>query len=447
MRITLPNPKRFSKFFESVTGNSLNKNVSGICTDSRQCLNGDLYIAIKGSRADGNDFIYDAKKLGASSVLTDQEISVGNGIQIIKVDDVIESLGKIGKKWREQYNIPIIGITGSNGKTTTKNLTRHLLSNKYNVHSTKGNFNTSVSLPLTLLLIEDKHDISVIEMGANQPGDIKHLAEIAKPTDGLITNVGPAHLEGFGSVSNVLKEKSELFHSLSNGRVFKNVSDELVKSIPSSPNTIEFGCEKDCAFSADYYREEDGNIILIVNTNELNLGSQNIVFAKNVLAASTIANTFGIDWDTIQQQISSFNPTYGRSVITKQNDITVIDDTYNANYTSTLAALENLEQLPSKGRKVFVFGSMAELGDHSEEYHRKVGIKCSELGLSAVFVIGSDTLATINELKNISVCEHFMNKDDLTTRLKIFLKKGDTVLFKGSRSMEIEKIIQEVFKK
>lgn len=447
MRITLPNPKRFSRFFESVTGISLNENVSGICTDSRQCLDDDLYIAIRGERADGNDFIYDAKKLGASAVLTDKEIIIDNGIQVIKVDDVIESLGKIAKKWRDQYNIPIIGITGSNGKTTTKNLTRHLLSAKYNVHSTKGNFNTSVSLPLTLLLIEDQHDISVIEMGANQPGDIKHLADIAKPTDGLITNVGPAHLEGFGSVSNVLKEKSQLFNSITNGRIFKNVSDDLVKSIPTSPNTIEYGCKKDCAYSADYYREEDGNIILIVNTKELNLGSQNIVFAKNVLAASTIANTFGIDWETIQRQISSFNPTYGRSVITKQNDITIIDDTYNANYTSTVAALENLQQLPSKGRKIFVFGSMAELGDHSEEYHRKVGTKCSELGLNAVFVIGSDTLTTINELKNVDVSEHFMNKDDLIERLKKFLKKGDTVLFKGSRSMEIEKIIQEVFKK
>ena len=223
-------------------------------------------------------------------------------------------------------------------------------------------------------------------------------------------------------------------------------TDILVKSIPTSQNTVEYGCEKDCDYSADYYRENDGNIILIINTNELNLGSQNIVFAKNALAAATIANTFGIDWEVIQKQINTFNPTYGRNVVSVLNNITVIDDTYNANYTSTVAALENLQQMPSKGRKVFVFGNMAELGDHSEEYHRKVGYKCSEIGLNAVFAIGSETITTINETKNVDVSKHFMGKDDLAAYLKNYLKKGDTVLFKGSRSMEIEKIIQEVFK-
>lgn len=446
MRITLPNPKKFSKIFEAVTKQALLNNVTGLCTDSRQCLEGDLYIALKGNKVDGNDFIGDAKVLGAITVLTDTNSITSSDIQNVNVENVIETIGKIGSKWRDQFNIPIIGITGSNGKTTTKNLTRHLLSAKYNVHSTKGNLNTSVSLPLSLLLIEDQHEISVIEMGANQPGDIKHLAEVVKPTDGLITNVGPAHLEGFGSIGNVLKEKSELFHALSDGRVFKNVADDLVKSIPTSPNTVEYGCETDCDYSADYYREDDGNIILIINANELNLGSQNIVFAKNALAAVTIANTFGVDWDVIQKQIKSFNPTYGRNVVSVVNNITVIDDTYNANYTSTVAALDNLQQLPSKGRKIFVFGNMAELGEYSEEYHRKVGIKCSEISLNAVFAIGSETITTVSESKNVEVSEHFMSKNDLVLHLKRYLKKGDTVLFKGSRSMEIEKIIQEVFK-
>jgi UDP-N-acetylmuramoyl-tripeptide--D-alanyl-D-alanine ligase len=446
MRITLPNPKRFSKIIESAIGIPLKNSVSGICTDSRQCIEGDLYIAIKGENVDGHDFIEDAKHSGAVAALVDKSISEED-IQLIKVDDAITAIGNVANAWRKQYNIPVIGITGSNGKTTTKELIKHLLDAKYNVHATRGNFNTSIGLPLTLLLLENTHDICVLEMGANKIGDIKTLCEIAEPTDGLITNIGPAHLEGFGSIENIALEKGKLFNHLQEGRAFKNVSDELIIKMDTPSNTIEYGCVSNCDFSTDYFREDDGNVILIINTHEINISSQNIVFAKNVLAAASVANTFGIDWEMIQERINSFSPSYGRSVISVYDKITVIDDTYNANYNSTVAALENLDQLAKNKRKIFVFGDMAELGDYSKEYHQKVGQKCIDLHIDAIFTIGSETVATNITLNENQFKRHFSDKGHLVQELLAFIKKDDFILFKGSRSMEIEKIIQEVFKK
>jgi UDP-N-acetylmuramoyl-tripeptide--D-alanyl-D-alanine ligase len=447
MRITLPNPKRFSKILKSVTNIPLNQLVTGICTDSRQCLPGDLYIAIKGNNVDGHYFIKDAQKAGATAVLSTDDIEFETALQPLRVRNVIETIGVIANKWRKQFNIPTIAITGSNGKTTTKELTKHILQSKFNVHFTKGNFNTAIGLPLTLLLLEEMHEFSVLEMGANQPGDIKYLCKIAEPTGGLITNIGPAHLEGFGSIENVLTEKSELFRYLNKGLIFKNISDSYIKTIPTSTNTIDYGCESECKYNADFIREKEGNIILKINTNNLILNSKNLVFAKNVLAASVIANSFGIDWETIQSKLNNFTPTYGRSVITKYGKITVIDDTYNANYTSTIAALDNLDLLTNKKRKIFVFGDMSELGDYSKEYHQKVGQKCNELRINAVFTIGSETLNTHRVLDKVTISRHFNDQNTLVSHLKINIKDGDTILFKGSRNMEIEKIIQKVFKK
>jgi len=446
MRITLPNPKRFSKVFESVIGISLERSITGICTDSRQCIEGDLYIAIKGENVDGHYFIEDAQKLGAVAALVDKSL-FNNNIQILKVEDAVAAIGMVANAWRKQYNMPVIGITGSNGKTTTKELIKHLLDAKYNVHATKGNFNTSIGLPLTLFLLENNYDICVLEMGANQVGDIKTLCEIAEPTDGLITNIGPAHLEGFGSIENIASEKGELFDHLTDGRVFKNISDELIIKMDTPSKTVEFGCKSACDFSTDYYREKDGNIILIINTKEINLNSQNIVFAKNVLAAISVANTFGIDWDMVQERINSYTPNYGRSVISKFDKITIIDDTYNANYNSTVAALENLVQLAKDKRKIFVFGDMAELGKFSQEYHQKVGQKCIDMDIDAIFTIGSETVATNTKLNGSQFNRHFADKGHLAKELLAFIKNDDFILFKGSRSMEIEKIIQEVFKK
>lgn len=448
MRITLPDPKRFSKLFRNVTNISFTKTVTGICTDSRQCVEGDLYIAIKGDIVDGHQFINDAQISGAvAALVTKTNNTINDDIQQVEAGNPIETIGKVANVWRKQFDLPVIGITGSNGKTTTKDLVKHILNSNYTVHATKGNFNTSIGVPLTLLQLQKIHDFSVIEMGANQPGDIKTLCQIVEPTDGLITNIAPAHLEGFGSIDKIAKEKSELFKHLTNGTAFINLSDEWITTFTTNANSITYGCNTDCNFSADYYRESDGNIILTINANEINTNSQNIVFAKNILAASSVANSFGIDWTTIQKQVLSFIPTYGRSVIIKYDKITVIDDTYNANYNSTLAAIEHLSIYPTRGRRILVFGDMAELGNSSKIYHEKIGTKCLENNLDAVFTVGKQTIITDNIIDPIKYHKHYDNKENLSKELINFIQNDDIILFKGSRSMEMEKIIQGVFKK
>ncbi len=448
MRITLPEPKRFSKVFKNVTNIPFTGNITGISTDSRECIEGDLYIAIKGENVDGYQFIKDAQKNGAIAALVNESNNSINDIQQIVVENSVYTIGLIANAWRKKFNIPIIGITGSNGKTTTKDLMRHILKSKYNVHSTKGNFNTSVGVPLTLLQLQGKHNFSVIEMGANQSGDIKTLCQIVEPTDGLITNIAPAHLEGFGSIEMVAQEKSELFTYLSNGTAFKNISDDWISTFTTNSHSKTYGCTTGCNFSAECYRESNGNIILIINTKEINTNSQNIVFAKNILAASAVANSFDIDWNTIKDRVLSFIPTYGRGAIVMYENITVIDDTYNANYISTLAAIEHLSQYPTKnGRRIFVFGDMAELGHSSKIFHQKIGEKCLENNLDAVFTVGTQTKIMDNILDTLNYHKHFDSKEQLSEELINYKKNDDIILFKGSRSMEMEKIIQEVFKK
>ena len=447
MRITLPEPKRFSKVFKAVTNASLAKTVTGISTDSRECIEGDLYIAIKGDIVDGHQFIKDAQNNGAIVALVVESNNSINDIQQIVVENPVKTIGLVANAWRDKFNIPVIGITGSNGKTTTKDLIKHFLESKYNVHATKGNFNTSVGVPLTLLQMQGKHNLSIIEMGANQPGDIKTLCQIVEPTDGLITNIAPTHLQGFGSIEKVAQEKSELFTFLTNGMAYVNISDEWISTFTILNQSKTFGFLLNCDFSADYHRESDGNIILMINSNKINTNSQNTVYAKNILAAAAVAKSFEIDWATIKERILSFTPTYGRSVITKHDNIIFIDDTYNANYVSTLAAIEHLALYPTKGRRIFVFGDMAELGDSSKKYHKKIGEKCLENNLDAVFTLGTQTILTNQILNTLKYHKHYDSKEQLSQELINFMQNDDIILFKGSRSMEMEKIIQEVFKK
>ena len=259
MRISLPNSKTFSKIFNESTGIKISESIKGITTDSREIQSGDLYIAIKGEKVDGHSFLSQVFENGALAALVSDTNDQVHGNQI-KVGDTIESIGKIATEWRDQFNIPIIGITGSNGKTSTKELLRHILSSKFDIHATEGNFNTSIGLPLTLLQLNAFHGASILEMGANQAGDIEILAKIANPNFGLITNIAPAHLEGFGSIEAVAKTKAAIFENLENGIAFVNAADRRVKEITVKGHSISFGLNPDCDYPADLHYEEEGTI-------------------------------------------------------------------------------------------------------------------------------------------------------------------------------------------
>ncbi|MGY8787627.1 MAG: UDP-N-acetylmuramoyl-tripeptide--D-alanyl-D-alanine ligase, partial [Fidelibacterota bacterium] len=365
--------------------------------------------------------------------------------QQVQVKDPQKTIGQIANAWRKQFNIPVIGITGSNGKTSTKDLLVHVLQSSYDVHATQGNFNTTIGLPLTLLQLNDEHTVSILEMGASIPGEIEVLCEIAEPTHGIITNIAPAHLEGFGSIETITHEKEALFRSLGKGVSFVNQADNRIVEMDIEGESITFGLTPDCDFPADIHQEEDGSLTLILDAHDIPTESQNLSFIKNIIAVSAIAVTLGVEWKNVINQIQSFSPPTGRCQVKQYNDVTVIDDTYNANLISSLAALDYLKAFSGNGRRIFVFGDMFELGPTSTDQHRQIGEKCTELGLDGVFTLGENTIHTDSAINNGIQHEHFENKNELIDSLKKLIHSGDKILFKGSRGMAMEKVIQGVF--
>ena len=444
MRIEIKNPERFSMVFESVTGQKLHHPVLGITTDSREVQDGDLYIALKGERVDGHTFLDSVEDSNAAGAL----VSQGNpnlNLQQILVDDPQTMIGKIANAWRRQFDIPLIGITGSNGKTSTKDLLAHVLSNTYNVHATEGNFNTTVGLPLTLLQLDYENSISIIEMGASSTGEIGALCKIAEPTHGMITNIAPAHLEGFGSIETIAHEKRALFQALENGIAFVNMADDRVAKMEISGESVTFGLTPDCDFPADIHQENDGSLTLILDAHEIPTGSQNLSFIKNSIAVTAMAITLDVDWKDVIERIQSFSPPSGRCQVKQFEDVTVIDDTYNANLISSLAALDYLKAFAGNGRRIFVFGDMFELGPTSHEQHRQVGEKCIELELDGVFTLGENTVYTDSVINSGIDHQHFESHDAMIDSLKEMVHSGDKILFKGSRGMAMEKVIKGVF--
>ena len=446
VRISINNTEKLSKIIKNITGVRLTSPITGITTDSRDCKSGDLYIALLGDRTNGHHYLQDVDKMDASAALISEQNSNHKlNLHQIIVEDTRKALGLIANNWRNIFNIPVIAITGSNGKTSTKELLYHVLKDKYNVHATEGNYNTSIGLPLSLLGINKNHDISIIEMGANQPGDIKYLCEIAEPTHGLITNISSSHLEGFQSIENIVETKGALFHYLENGISFINYADERVKSINNSGDKVTYGLNAECDFPADIHHDDDGSILLTIDAQEIKTKSKNLSFVKNIIAVSAVSVTLEIEWELLQERILTFKPPKGRCKVLTYNSITIIDDTYNANLESCVAAIDYLMAFTGSGRKILVLGDMLELGVASTQQHEKLGSKCSEANLDAVFTIGKETMSTQSVINGIPINLHYHNSDDLISSLKSQLKDNDKVLFKGSRGMKMEKIISGVF--
>lgn len=380
----------------------------------------------------------------------------------IVIDNPTHALGRVAEYWRNHFDIPVIGITGSNGKTTTKDLIAHFLSDSYSVHKTTGNFNTSIGLPLMIFTLTDSHTVSILEMGANQPGDIETLCSLALPTHGLITNIVPAHLEGFGSIDAITREKGRLFQAVFEGTTFINQSDGRVSALSHGSQTVTYGFSsfeniptpshnawsfvrpEAVDFSCQLNRMESGQIQLIVNGHEFNTGSPDVALAKNLLAAISVAITMKIDWVSIASRIATFQPVKGRCVVKQINGMNIIDDTYNANLTSTLSALDVLIHIVNAKRRFFVFGDMFELGSESKADHVTVGNHCNTLSLDGVFTVGKATIDTDAVLREDLFHRHFDSKVDLADLLVETLKPGDAVLFKGSRGMAMETVMNQV---
>ena len=397
--------------FLSYLSEALNRNnlspISGITTDSRHVKENDLFLAIKGEHFDGSDFIDEALSNGAIYAIAQ---SVHENDNVFTVDDVIEFIGKICSEWMVNFNGKTIAITGSNGKTTTKDLISHILiKSGHNVSKTEGNFNTSIGVPLTIFSFSnDPSQIYVLELGANQVGDIDYLSSLVKPDIGIVTNISGAHLEGFGSIENIRKEKKSIFNHSKKGYY----GDEIETSVTLSNHPL----------------------------------ANNKVFLKNASIAYEVCKDFMVksDQEEFSRIIEDFVLPKGRGQIySLSKGIVLIDDTYNANPESVKAAIDNLARHKTKGRRIFIFGDMKELGENEIDFHKEIANYC-EGKIDGIICYGDLAKNTFNNSKSISLRLHFDNKDALVAEVCSLLENDDIIMLKGSRSMELDSVAEDI---
>lgn len=399
-------------------------------TDTRKIRKGSMFFALKGDNFNGNEFVADALKNGANYAVIDEE-KYNLHPNAILVGNVLETLQKLANFHRKQLAIPIISLTGSNGKTTTKELLNAVLSKKYETTATSGNLNNHIGVPLTLLSITPKTEIGIVEMGANHLREIEFLCKIAEPNYGLITNFGKAHLEGFGSFDGVIRAKSELYDFLrmNKGTVFINTDDELQVKQSAGVNAIEFNSGAIKFVEANpFVKVQFKNTII---ESKL-IGKYNY---NNIAVAVAVGNYFRVSETDIKNAIESYVPSNNRSQLIQKGTNKIILDAYNANPSSMQAALENFAQLKDTNKIVFL-GDMFELGKNSATEHQKIADLANSHNFSKVYLIGKAFSAT--SAKNAFVSESFESFKNSTNYSNI---NNATILIKGSRGMALERLL------
>ncbi|MDG4716862.1 UDP-N-acetylmuramoyl-tripeptide--D-alanyl-D-alanine ligase [Winogradskyella marincola] len=411
---------------------------ASISTDTRKISKGDMYFALKGDNFDGNKFVKQAFESGAKHCIVDDKNAVIND-NCILVDDVLTTLQNLANYHRKTINIPIISLTGSNGKTTTKELIKAVLSTSYKVDATKGNLNNHIGVPLTLLSFTKDLDFGIVEMGANHQKEIEFLCGIAEPNFGLITNFGKAHLEGFGGEEGVIKGKSELYDYLKANEktVFINSDDpKQLKQINSYHNIKTFGKTKENDCIVEF---KSANPYVNLSYNNIDIHSQLIGDYNygNIAVAVAIGQYFEVKTENIKKAIESYQPNNNRSEIINRHTTKIILDAYNANPTSMLAALKNLKQL-NADRKYLFLGDMFELGKEAEKEHQTIANFTEDNFDENIFLVGENFYKTTTK----STTKKFKSFEDLKPLLKNLDLKNSTVLIKGSRGMALERILE-----
>ena len=424
-----------------------------ISTDSRDIKKGALFIALTGSNFDGNDFVGEVLKKGAIGAIisgTGGRRS-GTGKIIIQVKDTTKALQAIAAHHRRKFQIPVVCVTGSNGKTTVKDMAWHILSSKYNVLRNEGTKNNHIGVPQTLLKLNSKHEICVLELGTNHKGEIALLAGIARPTVAVLTNIGPSHLEFLGDLKGVLEAKKEILRYLDkkNGLVILNGDDGLLSGISGKEfKILRYGFNGSNDLRAEALTSRSNNIIFVVNNRmvfELNLLGLHNVY--NALAAIAAALHFGIGHRTIRETLVNYKPTNMRLELEKVSGINILNDSYNSNPMSMMRALEVVKHYPAKAKWI-VSGDMLELGKESERFHRLIGEAIAKSDVEGLMTFGELSKHTLAQARALGMKRdklwHCSTHDEIAKVLKKVAKKGDVVLLKGSRSMRMEKVLEKL---
>lgn len=446
MRVTIRKKEAFKQMIMDLYDIESFNSLNGVSIDSRKIQEGDIFIPLKGERIDGHKFIQDVLDKGASLVFS--EDNTYNNEKIISVESTLKTLGHIANKWRNKFEGSVIGITGSNGKTTTKDLIVHILSQNYQCDYTSGNHNSTIGMPLSLISMDTIDKLVILEMGSGAPGEIGYLCEIAQPEMGLITNITEAHIEYFDSVEKIVTEKSSLFNSLpADGVAFINLDDPYLSTLTPNCKKITYSFNSDADFHGTFNFSDVRKDNLTINGIEIHLPYGGNVMAQNVIAAFSVAFQFGVADYEIVDAIGSFKASAGRGEVYQIYDYTIIDDTYNANPASVKAGIKLLSEFNSNNRRIVVIGDMLELGEKSEDIHRKLGEFISDFSIDAVFAFGKMTKFMVETLQDKRIESwHFSDQLELSQQLEIFIQSGDIIYFKGSRSMHMEDIIKQVFK-
>jgi len=424
---------------------------TGVSTDSRTVQQGEIFIAIRGEKFDGNEFVGDAFEKGAACAVVEAQASINQypTRPILVVSDSTKAFGKLANRYRRKFDIPMIAIAGSNGKTTTKEMIASGLQTKYHVLSTKGNLNNHIGLPQTLFRLDDKHEMAVVEIGTNHFGELRYLCEILEPTHGLITNIGHEHLEFFKDLEGVAQAEGELFDALdASDTGFVNVDDEYVVKLGkkiwkkvsygfSKPNVRVRGKfvginSKACAsFSVAMKGKKSFEIRLSVP------GKHSMY---NALAAATVGLSFGVTARSIQRALKNFTAVGKRMEVLSVDGVTILNDTYNANLDSMFSALETLQAMKCNGKKIAILADMLELGERSQQEHERIGKALATYGVDYLLTYGPMS-RYINECATMSLKFHYDQKNILSEYATELVSPGDIVLVKGSRGMRMEDVV------
>jgi UDP-N-acetylmuramoyl-tripeptide--D-alanyl-D-alanine ligase len=432
---------------------TLTQRPAGLSTDSRKCQPGEVFVALRGEKFDGHHFVEQILAAGALAAVVEKnwaEALTESRGNLIAVDDTLLALQQIGHAIRRRWGKMVLAITGSNGKTTTKELAANVLAQGKVAHKTAGNLNNHIGVPLTLAELSHSHDVAVIEMGMNHYGEIARLCEIAAPNYGLITNVGRAHVEFFKTLDGVAKAKGELFAYLhKQDRIaFLNADDpQLRKVLPSGTKAITYGLQQPAQVQGKIAGiDENGCVTLAWRDQSIYLAIPGAHNASNALAAVAIGEHFGIAPEKIKQALESTQPVAKRMQILRRGELTIINDAYNANPESMRAALEFLAAMPvhGNGRRIAVLGDMLELGEAAVMAHEEIGVIVRALPLHAVFAYGPQMKHLVQALGETKWAEHFESKSQLGEEVSRSVRAGDVILLKGSRGMAMEEVIDKL---
>ena len=425
--------------------------VRRVCTDSRQVQPGDLFFAIKGDRFDGHDFLEQVAGKGVAGVVIERRLATLPNCPVILVPNVRQALGRLGSSYREDFALPIVAVGGSNGKTTTKDLIAAVLGEKFETLASESSFNNDIGVPSSLLRLENSHQAAVFEVGTNHPGELAPLVKLVQPKYGVITTIGREHLEFFGDLPGVAAEEGWLAELLpSEGKLFVNGDNEWTQRLAqrTRASVALVGWSADNDWRAKWARPDTKGVTFRLEAPEAEISGEyriNLLGrhqVTNAMFAIAVGRELGLTRVEIERGLAACEPAKMRLNFWEIHGVRVLDDAYNANADSMLAALEVLQELPCKGRRVAVLGDMAELGTHSAAAHAEIGRRAAELGIGQLFAVGkmANVMAQGARDAGLNRVIEFSDVDTAGAAVKTFLKTGDVVLLKASRSTQLERI-------